>query len=298
MRISVLADVKPLLGERPLWDAEGERLFFLDALGRRAFRCTAEGGEMRAWLLPSRLGPMALWTADAVVAALADGFHRLDLRTGELDLLARSEPDRPGNALNDGKVDPRGRFLCGSMDLGEEKPAGTLWRLDPDLSVTRIEDAVICSNGPCWSPDGRTFYFADSFRGRIWAYDYDLGTGTVANRRDFAVVDSGRGAGWSHGGRGGLPLVRRRVRRAHSPLLARGGVERTIEMPVRKITSLCFGGPKRGPEARPPHRHLDGGAALAEIPGRRAPAGEPLRRRRPRRDRPSRAALRRIGGEP
>jgi sugar lactone lactonase YvrE len=245
MRISVLADVKPLLGEGPLWDAEGERLYFLDALGRRVFRCTAQGGEMRAWLLPSRVGSMALWTEDATVVALADGFYRLDLGTGEINLLARPEPDRPGNALNDGKVDPQGRFLCGSMDLGEEKPTGALWRLDLDMSVTRLEEGIICSNGPCWSPDGQTFYFADSFRGRIWAYDYDVGTGAVANQRDFAVIDPGRGGapdGATVDAEGFLwsaAVFDGRIRR-FSP---DGEVERTIEMPVCKITSLCFGGP-------------------------------------------------------
>ena len=296
MQISVLADVKPLLGEGPLWDAEGERLFFLDALGRRVFRCTAEGGEMRAWLLPSRVGSRVLWTADTVMVALADGFHRLDLHAGELDLLARAEADLPDNALNDGKVDPRGCFLCGSMDLGEEKPTGSLWRLDPDLSLTRLEDGIICSNGPCCSPDGRTFYFADSFRGRFWAYDDDPDTGAVANRRDFVVIDPGpsgapggatvdaEGFPWS------AAMFDGRIRR-FSP---KGEVERTIEMPVCKITSHCFG----GPTARPPLRHLEGRAAAAAIPRRRSSAREPVCHRRPWHDWPSRATLRRLGEMP
>ena len=42
-------------------------------------------------------------------------------------------------------------------------PVGKLFRLDPDLSVHTLDTGIVCSNGPCWSPDGKTFYFADSY---------------------------------------------------------------------------------------------------------------------------------------
>jgi L-arabinonolactonase len=63
------------------------------------------------------------------------------------------EPDKPANRINDGKVDKRGRFVAGSMDMMEEGPNGALYRLDPDLSLHKLDDRIIVSNGPCWSPD-------------------------------------------------------------------------------------------------------------------------------------------------
>ena len=80
------------------------------------------------------------------------------------------------------------------MDDKEELKLCGLWRLDTDLSVTLVDDGIICSNGPCWSPDDRTFYFADTFQGEIWKYDYDIETGTPPNRRLFASFknDAGR----------------------------------------------------------------------------------------------------------
>ncbi|MGO7580585.1 SMP-30/gluconolactonase/LRE family protein, partial [Rhizobium ruizarguesonis] len=63
----------------------------------------------------------------------------------------------------------------------------------PDFSVTKIDSGIICSNGPCFSPDYRTFYFADTWSGEIWAYDYYIDTGSVANRRTFANVDTSKG---------------------------------------------------------------------------------------------------------
>ena len=72
------------------------------------------------------------------------------------------------------------------MDFEERAPVGKLFRLDPDLSIPTLDGDIICSNGPCWSPDGRTLYFADTGRRAIYAYDYDPMTGRVLSRRLFA----------------------------------------------------------------------------------------------------------------
>jgi sugar lactone lactonase YvrE len=129
------------------------------------------------------------------------------------------------------------------MDDREELPMCSLWRLDPDLAVTRVDTGIICSNGPCWSPDDRTFYFADTFQQVMWAYDYDIATGTVAGKRDFAstVNDPGFFDGGTVDAEGcvwnALVIGGELVRYAPD-----GSEERRIGMPVRNITSLCFGG--------------------------------------------------------
>lgn len=244
MRISVLADVKPLLGEGPLWDADSARLYFIDSLGCRVFRCTEAGGEMRAWTVPAPIGSMALRRTGGAVVALQTGFWFLDLHTGDLAPIGDPEPGLADNRLNDGKVDPAGRFVCGSMHCGETEPTGSLWQLCPNLSITQMDSGIICSNGPCWSPDGRTLYAADSFRQTIYRYDYDVATGTAQARLDFVRVDASRGGTpdgatvdadgfiWS------ATVFDGRIFR-YAP---DGAVDRVIEMPVCKITSLAFGG--------------------------------------------------------
>ena len=193
MRIEVLVDVKTILGEGPLWDVEEQRLYWIDSFGMNVFRATPDGREIRAWDVPQKIGSMALRKSGGAVVSLARGFHFLDFRTGNVELIVDPEPDRTNNRLNDGKVDRRGRFIAGSMDTMEEGPNGALYRLDPDLSLHKLDDKIIVSNGPCWSPDSKTFYFADTWSGEIWKYDYDLATGSVANRRTFAKVDRSRG---------------------------------------------------------------------------------------------------------
>ncbi|MER8691553.1 SMP-30/gluconolactonase/LRE family protein [Mesorhizobium opportunistum] len=247
MKIEVVVDVKTTLGEGPLWDVEQERLYWIDSFDGRVFRATADGREIRSWDVPMKIGSMALRKdGGGAVVSLQRGFHLLDFATGEVTLIHDPEPDKPMNRLNDGKVDRRGRFFAGSMDTMEEGPSGGLYRLDPDFSVTRIDTGIICSNGPCWSPDDRTFYFADTWTGEIWAYDYDIATGAATNRRTFARVDTSRGGAadgstvdaegylWN-----ALVYDGRLVRYAPD-----GTVDRIVDMPVKKITSVMFGGPK------------------------------------------------------
>jgi len=171
MRIDVLVDVKTTIGEGPVWDVQEQRLYWIDVVGCRVFRCTADGREVRAWDTPEPIGSMALRRGGGAVLSLANGFHFLDFNTGDTQLIVNPEPDKPHTRLNDGKVDARGRFIVGSMDTREGGADGALFRLDPDLSLHHLGAGFAISNGPCWSPDGSTFYFSDTFSGEIWAYE-------------------------------------------------------------------------------------------------------------------------------
>jgi L-arabinonolactonase len=246
MRIDVLVDVKTILGEGPLWDVQEQRLYWIDIMGQRVFRCTADGREVRAWDVPGLIGSMAIRENGGALVSLQNGFHFLDFETGECARVVDPEPDLATTRLNDGKVDRQGRFLCGSLDMEEKAGLGALYRLDPDLSVHKLESGIVVSNGPCWSPDGRTFYFHDSLVGDIWAYDYDVLTGTIKNRRIFVTLDRSKGFVAADGSTVdaegylwnsqifGGKLVR------YAP---DGSIDREIPMPVKRITSVMFGGP-------------------------------------------------------
>ena len=212
----------------------------------RVFRATADGAEIRAWDVPSRVGSIAIRKdGNGAICSLAKGFYALDFKTGDCDLIVEIEPDQLDNWINDGKVDRRGRFFAGTMDSQEAGPNGALYRLDPDFKVSQVETGIIVSNGPCWSPDDSTFYFADTWSGEIWAYDYDIENGTVANRRTFTKVDTSNGGaadGSTVDSEGYLwnALVYDSKLTRYAP---DGTVDRVIEMPVKKVTSVNFGGP-------------------------------------------------------
>lgn len=246
MRIDVVLDVKTTLGEGPVWDVEQQRLYFIDSKDGRVFRCTADGTEVRAWDVPGKIGSMALRKdGEGAIVSLENGFHRLDFKTGDCELFHDPEPDLINNRLNDGKCDRRGRFFAGSMDQNEDGPSGALYRVDPDFSVTKVDDNIVCSNGPCFSPDDKTFYFQDTWAGEIWAYDYDIETGAISNRRTFAEIDGGNGGaadGSTVDAEGYLwnALVYEGKLLRFAP---DGSLDRVIDMPVKKVTSVNFGGP-------------------------------------------------------
>lgn len=245
-QIDIVVDVKTELGEGPLWDVDTQRLYWIDSKGRRIFRSTAEGAEVRAWEVPTEIGSLAIRKDGAgAILALANGFHTLDFATGDIDLINDPEEGLDENRLNDGKVDKQGRFVAGSMNRLESGPTGNLYVLDTDFTVRQLESGITVSNGPCWSPSGDTFYFADTWSGEIWAYDYNQDKGTVSNRRTFASVDTSSGGAAdgstvdSEGYVWNALVYDGKVVR-YTP---DGSVDHVIDMPVRKVTSVQFGGP-------------------------------------------------------
>ena len=200
--------------------------------------------ENRAWPLPERLGSVALRANGGLIGAFASGFKWIDPDTLAVTPVVDPEPDKPGNRFNDGKCDRRGRLFAGTMDNEEVACTGTLYRLDPDLSVHVMATDVHLSNGLDWSPDDRVMYYTDSLRHVIWVYDFDLETGEIGTRRVFAEVPAGAGVPdglcvdaegfvWSaHWG--GWRVTR------YGP---DGRIDRVIELPASQITCPTFGGP-------------------------------------------------------
>ena len=252
--IGVCVDCANTLGEGPVWDVAEQRLYWLDSMGPQIWRCAADGSDVRTWELPSVIGSMALRERGGALLALESGLHFFDFESGELEFVAHPEEGKEQVRLNDGKVDSRGRFVVGSLDMGSvlqptEKAdrKGVLYRLDTDLSLHPLDRQIAISNGPCWSPDNTTFYFADTSDDTIYAYDWDEQSGAVDNKRAFvraapqsipdgATVDA-EGYLWStaNGAFSGKGELRR-----YAP---DGTLDRVVSLPSPKPTSVMFGGP-------------------------------------------------------
>ncbi len=244
MNIECIGEARYHLGEGPLWDPVDGVLYFVDSLAPAVFRHDPTSGAIARRDLPGEtVGSLALRDAGGMVLAMADGFHAYDFETGALEAIAEPEAGVANTRFNDGKVDRRGRFVAGSLERDFAARSGALYRLDTDLSVSQIEDRVVCANGPCWSPDGATFYFTDGGRAEIYAYDYDGAAGTVANRRVFAAAEpigghpdgatvDAQGFVWS-ALFGGAKVAR---------FAPDGRLDRTVDLPAKLVTSVMFGG--------------------------------------------------------
>ncbi|MBI1179546.1 MAG: SMP-30/gluconolactonase/LRE family protein [Alphaproteobacteria bacterium] len=245
--IERVGTTKDILGEGPVWDEAEQALYWVDSFARVVHRMDHATGELRNWGVPEQIGSMALREGGGAVVAMETGFHFLDLENGGCAPVVDPEADKPRTRFNDGKVDRQGRFLAGTIMLGEPRRprVAALHRLDPDLSTRTLDPDIALSNGPCFSPDGRTLYFADTDAAAIYAYDYDPATGEAANRRvhidlgteygggsDGATVDAD-GTLWT------ALVFASKIGRFDPD----GRLMQTIDMPVQLPTSVMFGGP-------------------------------------------------------
>jgi sugar lactone lactonase YvrE len=177
------------LGEGVLWHAQTKRVWFVDIKGHNVHSCAADGSDRRSWRAPQQVSAIVPVEGGGWVVSLEDGLYRFDETTGEFSLLRHVEADIPGNRFNDAYVDAAGRLWFGSMDNGEEKPSGSLYRFDGQ-SVQLADEGYIITNGPATSPDGRTLYHTDTLEKRTYAFDL-AADGSLGNTRQFTTIEDG-----------------------------------------------------------------------------------------------------------
>jgi sugar lactone lactonase YvrE len=232
-------DARATLGESPAWDAKTQTLYWVDVLERHIYagaKCLLQLDDYIGCLAPRREGGLIL--------AQRRGFRIVlpDMKTVKKLPSPRGEPDH--NRFNDGKCDPRGRFLAGTMDGNEKEDSGTLYSLSPEGQARKLLTHVRISNGLAWSPNGKILYFIDTPSRQVMAFDYDLDTGKLMNARPLIKFD--KSFGWPDGMTtdtdGNLWIAMwggARISQvaADGTLLAQFGVE------AMNVTSCVFGGP-------------------------------------------------------
>ena len=231
-----------ILGEGPSWDASAGRIYWFDIKGRRLF-WHQPGGPSGAYDLPVRASVATPRRKGGLLIVAEDGLSSFDPVTGRISLIERVEPLLPGFRSNDGKIDVAGRLWWSVMDDDHGRRPGFLYRRDPDRRSVRMEAGIHIANTCCCSPDGRTFYLADSARQTIYAYALDPRTGALGERRVFAHTrgDPGSPDGSAVDAEGYLWNAQwggwRLVRYAPD-----GSIDRIVEVPVAQPSSCAFGG--------------------------------------------------------
>ena len=179
VEIDFLGDHRCLLGESPLWDASGQRLWWVDSAGCRIHAAAADGTPLLTWQYDRMIGSIG-FANDGLIAGFADHFVLVAADTGHATPFA-AVPDHDGSMrLNDGKVDRAGtHYICGQTRMAEAA-TGVLFQLTATGGALRqLASDMRISNAICFSPDGTTLYFADSLDGEIRCHAYDPETGSV-----------------------------------------------------------------------------------------------------------------------
>ncbi|WCM54179.1 SMP-30/gluconolactonase/LRE family protein [Pseudomonas sp. WJP1] len=252
MSAELIVDARNAVGESPVWVPEENALYWVDIPAGGLQRWSAQTGHVHAWKTPQMLACIARHPDGGWVAGMESGFFHLQAHEdGSLDSapLAHVDHARPGMRLNDGRCDRQGRFWAGSMvlDMNANAAVGTLYRYDAGQQgpLQAQMNGLIVPNGLAFSPDGKTMYLSDSHPlvQQVWAFDYDIDSGTPSNRRVFidmnqhdgrpdgAAVDA-EGCYWICGNDAGL------VHR----FTPDGRLDRSLAVPVKKPSMCAFGG--------------------------------------------------------
>jgi sugar lactone lactonase YvrE len=242
--INVLTRHTCLLAEGPVWDAAGERLFWVDILPGEIYQFSTADQTLTCIQVGQMAGAIALTASGRLLAALQHGFALIDWEQGDIQLLSDPEAHLPENRFNDGKCDPGGRFWAGTMPMDGKKGAGNLYLLQPDYSVSHKLDGLGISNGLAWSPDQSTFYFIDTPTNEVAAFDYEGVSGTIKNKRVVITVppELGKPDGMTIDAEGMLWVALWDGWCVSRWNPHTGELITQISLPVARVTSCTFGG--------------------------------------------------------
>lgn len=191
--VSVALRSQAILGECPVWSRSRGRLLWVDTLAPGLNLFDPVSGENETISVGGPLGFVAERGSDGeLLLGIGCDVASLDA-TGTLSTLASAPHSAPGFRFNDARLDFYGRLWIGLMDESLGEGSGLLYRFDTDGSWHECDNGFTLINGLDWSPDNRTLYVTDSRRGEIYAYDFDLETGVIANRRVWFRMDTADG---------------------------------------------------------------------------------------------------------
>ena len=238
---ALLLDVHAQLGESPTWWAERGVLAWVDITQRVVHLTDPTTLDDRVVTLESEVSALAPATDGRLVVAIEDGIGLLDVDSGEFTRLATVDHPLPSR-FNDGACDPAGRFWVGTFARKMTAGAGALYRFDAHGVVAQVLDDITVSNGMRWSPDGGTFYYIDSMRNAVEAFDFDADEGTLRDRRVAVDLPGGGGDGMTVDRDGGIWVARWGFGVVHR-FTSDGRLDRTVRVPATYVTSCEFGGP-------------------------------------------------------
>ena len=248
--LDLVLSAKSEIGEGPVWDFRRHALYWVDIPKYLVHIYDPATGVDRTINVGQEVGCVCPRRAGGLILGMKGGFATLDIESETCRLLFNPENRLPHNRFNDGKCDPMGRFWAGTISTRKnskgqrEKGAGSLYCLYPDMTVRTMATGLTTSNGMAWSPDAKTLYFIDSSDSTVYAFDYDVETGDITNRKALITIPATEGkpdgmtideegmlwiAHW-----GGGKITR------WEPAGAR--LVKSFKLPVPQVSSCAFGG--------------------------------------------------------
>lgn len=261
--IEVVSPAPAALGEGPHWDPIEQALIYVDIIGGSACRLNPNLKELHTINVGDHVSfaiPRAVNNDEWVIGRKQD-IEILNWKTGNRRQIVCVDQDdqKDKTRLNDGKCDALGRLWTGTMFLVSEfdlfqMNTSAFYSLDRDHQLKKHISNVSLSNGISWTLDNQTMFYIDSLPGTLDAFDFDLERGELSRRRtivnfpelwkaNYATRNTALPDGMTTDNDGKLWIACYDGGRVIRVDPETGKVLQSLEFPVTKVTSCCFGGP-------------------------------------------------------
>ena len=232
------------LGETPIWVPEEKLLYWVDIGSHMIFRINPKTNDYESFKPDMPVRGLCRRSSASWLMITDAGLAFWDRSTNTTEFIVDPYADKQHLQFNDGAIDRQGRLLVGSYNSDQlNAPDGSVYRLDTDHTLHKLDKNLVLSNGIALSPDGNTLYVSEMFANKITAYDYDTKTGSARNRRVFVAIpeEAGKPDGLTVDSQGFVWAAHWggwRVTR-YDPA---GNLEREIRVPAELVTCIGFGG--------------------------------------------------------
>tara|TARA_B100000902_G_scaffold333381_1_gene331875 strand:- start:118 stop:1005 length:888 start_codon:yes stop_codon:yes gene_type:complete len=250
-KVELLDDCNNSLGEGITYSSSNNNLYWLD-IGNisKLYSLDLSSNKKEIFELPEIVTATSIKSQNELILATTNGVKLFNTSNKKFESVVNIENQQSMTRSNDGSSDALGRFWFGTMqnnfdkngnDIPIKENIGKLYKVDINKKVSVIEEGLGIPNTFVWSPDNKNFYFTDTLNGTILSYNFELESGELLNKKNFATFDRGYpdgstidtdGCVWNCRW-GGSCIVR---------FTPSGKVDQIIEMPVQNITNCVFGG--------------------------------------------------------
>lgn len=206
------------------------------------YRFDPDKMDVNTYRTEGPVGAAVLDNKGMLISAEKNGLVQIDPETGERSTWLHPNTDERMR-YNDGKMDPAGRFLIGTMGAEQViEGAASLYSVKGESYRELLSDLSI-ANGLGWSEDGNTFYHIDTPTKKVKQFDYDLETGNISNGREcIEITGDGNPDGMCVDTDGMLWIAEYGGGQVCKWNPENGEKIQAIQLPVTNATSCCIGG--------------------------------------------------------
>ena len=233
---------KSTLGEGTLWVKQLNSLFFVDIKKKKILILNLKTKKKKILKLNKEIGFIVQIKKNIFILGLKSELRIINLKDLKTLHSIPIESNKPNNRINDGKTDPAGRLWFGTMDNLEKKQTGSLYCLDKNLILHKIDSNYFITNGPAFI-NKNNFYHTDSRKKIIYKIKINnkfkivkknvfLKFSKNAGLPDGMTTDNKNNLWACHYNGGLISVYDLKGKNVHQ-----------IHLPAKNITNCTFGGP-------------------------------------------------------